>query len=197
MKRVRIVVALAAVMALAFAIPASAGARDKVGMIDFGNGDPVKGHISIDRGADSVDVNAHLRGLNPGHAFTVWAVIWNDPTKCDSGCGEDDLGVDDNVVIFSGIGGVANGGGNLNGNSTLPSSGGTGPINGGVTETENAEIHFVVQDHGPASDDAATLLAQTTTFEGGCGDGEPPTPPNLGADEDDTCLDVQAAIFLP
>jgi hypothetical protein len=191
MKRARIVFALAAVMALVFAIPANAGARDKAGMIDFGTGEPVAGHISIDRGDDSVDVNAHLRGLNPGHAFTVWAVIWNDPLECDGGCGEDDLGATGNVVIFSGIGGVANGGGNLNGNTTLPSSGGDGPIPGGVTDTEGAEIHFVIQDHGEASDDAATLLLQTTTFEGGCGDGAPPTAPP------DTCVDVQAAVFQP
>jgi hypothetical protein len=192
MKRVRIVFALAAVMALVFAIPASAGARDKVGMIDFGNGDPVKGHISIDRGADSVDVNAQLRGLNPGHAFTVWAVIWNDTSVCGATCDEGDLGKSGNAVIFSGVGGVANGGGNLNGNGTLPSSGGDGPIPGGVTNVEGAEIHFVVQDHGEASDDAAILLLQTTTFEGGCGNGIPGPPA-----EWETCVDVQAAVFQP
>lgn len=191
MKRARNVFALAAVMALVFAIPANAGARDKAGMIDFGTGEPVAGHISIDRGADSVDVNAHLRGLNPGHAFTVWAVIWNNPLNCTDGCDEGDLGVAGNVVIFSGIGGVANGAGNLNGSSTLPSSGGDGPIPGGVTDAEGAEIHFVIQDHGEASDDAAILLLQTTTFEGGCGDGVPPTAPP------DTCVDVQAAVFQP
>ena len=189
MKRVQIVFALAAVMALVFAIPAHAGARDKAGMIDFSTGEPVAGHISIDRGDDSVDANVHLKGLNPGHAFTVWAAIWNDPGKCAGGCGEDDLGVAGNVVIFSGIGEVANGGGNLNGNTTLTS--GTGPIPGEVTDVEGAEIHFVVQDHGEASDDAATLLLQTTTFEGGCGDGMPPTAPP------ETCVDVQAAVFQP
>jgi hypothetical protein len=189
MKRARIVFALAAVMALVFAIPANAGARDKVGMIDFGTGAPVAGHISIDRGADSVDVNAHLRGLNPGHAFTVWAVIWNDPGNCGATCDESDLGVTGNAVIFSGISGVANGGGNLNGNATLTS--GYGPIPGGVTDIEGAEIHFVVQDHGEASDDAAILLLQTTTFEGGCGDGSPPT------EDPETCVDVQAADFQP
>lgn len=195
MKRLRIVFALAAVMALAFALPANAGARDKSGMIDFATGAPVAGHISIDRGTDSVDANIHLRGLNPGHAFTVWAVIWNSPENCVGGCGEDDLGVDGNVVIFSGVGGVANGGGNLNGNTTITS--GVGPISGAVTNPSGAEIHFVVQDHGEASDDAATLLLQTTTFEGGCGDGIPPTPPNPAASPSDTCLDVQAAIFMP
>jgi hypothetical protein len=191
----RVSFALAAVLALTIAVPASAGARDKVGMIEFGTGVPVAGHISIDRGANSVDVDAHLRGLNAGHAFTVWAVIWNSPENCEGGCGEDDLGVDGNVVIFSGVGGVANGGGNLNGNTTITS--GVGPISGAVTNPSGAEIHFVVQDHGEASDDAATLLLQTTTFEGGCGDGIPPTPPNPAASPSDTCLDVQAAIFMP
>ena len=189
MKKARIVFALAAVMALVSAIPANAGARDKAGMINIDGTDPVRGHISIDRGAESVDVNAHLRGLNPGHAFTVWAVIWNDPLECDGGCDEGDLGATGNVVIFSGIGGVANGGGNLNGNGTLTE--GTGPIPGAVTDGQNAEVHFIVQDHGPASDDPATLLLQTTTFEGGCGNGMPPTAPP------DTCVDVQAAVFLP
>ena len=160
-------------------------------MIDFGTGVSVKGHISIDRGAESVDVDAHLRGLNPGNAFTVWAVIWNDPENCVDGCGEDDLGRPgtESVVIWSGIGGVANGGGNLNANTTITD--GDGPIPGGVTDTEGAEIHFVVQDHGEASDDAATLILQTTTFEGGCGDRVPPTAPP------DTCVDVQAAVFQP
>lgn len=196
MKRLRIVLPLAAVMALAFALPANAGARDKSGMIDFATGAPVAGHISIDRGTDSVDANIHLRGLNSGHAFTVWAVIWNSPENCVGGCGEDDLGRPgtENVVIFSGVGGVANGGGNLNGNTTITS--GVGPIPGAVTNPSGAEIHFVVQDHGAASDDAAILLLQTTTFEGGCGDGIPPTPPNPAASPSDTCLDVQAAIFM-
>ena len=186
----RLVTVLAAVvMVMGVMAPAWAGARDKSGMIDFSTGSPVQGHMSIMRGADSVDLDAHLTNLNVGHAFTVWAVIWNDPGECAGGCGEDDLGVPGNAVIFSGIGGVANGGGNLNGNTTITS--GDGPIPGGVTDTAGAEIHFVVQDHGMASEDPATLLAQTTTFEGGCGDGVPPTGPP------DTCVDVQAAVFLP
>jgi hypothetical protein len=180
--RLRVSFALAAVLALTIAVPASAGARDKVGMIDFGTGAPVAGHISIDRGAGSVDVNVHLRDLNAGHAFTVWAVIWNDPGECaTTPCSENDLGVTGNAVIFSGMGGVANGGGNLNANSTITS--GDGPIPGEVTNLSGAEIHFVVQDHGMASANPDTLLLQTTTFMGGC-------PPN-------TCDDVQAAIFQP
>jgi len=191
----RLVIMLAVVaMMLGAMAPALAGGRDKSGMIDFATGEGVQGHMSIARASDSVDVAAHLRNLNAGHAFTIWAVVWNDPSNCVNGpvgCDESDLGVDDNVVIWSGIGGVANGGGNLNGRATLPAEGGEGPIPGGVTDAEGAEIHFVVQDHGPASDDSATLLAQTTTFEGGCGDGAPPTAPP------DTCVDVQAAVFLP
>jgi hypothetical protein len=192
MTRLRIVFALAAVMALTFALPANAGAREKVGMIDFGTGVPVAGHISIDRGAESVDVNVHLRDLNAGHAFTVWAVIWNDPGEClTRPCSENDLGRlgTGNAVIFSGMGGVANGGGNLNANSTITS--GDGPIPGEVTNLSGAEIHFVVQDHGMASANPDTLLLQTTTFEGGCGKGVPPTAPP------DKCVDVQAAVFQP
>jgi hypothetical protein len=197
--RLRVSFALAAVLALTIAVPASAGARDKAGMIDFtGAGAPVAGHISISRGAESVDVNVHLRDLNAGHAFTVWAVIWNDPGVCASSpCTENDLTKSGNAVIFSGMGGVANGGGNLNANSTITTSGiPTGPIPGdGLTNPSGAEIHFVVQDHGMASSVPAELLDQTTLFEGGtvdgCGDGFPPTTP------EEECVDVQATIFQP
>jgi hypothetical protein len=205
--RLRVSFALAAVLALTIAVPASAGARDKVGMIDFETGDAVAGHISIDRGNHSVDANMHLRGLNPGHAFTVWAVVFNSPLECtNAACGEDDLptkdkpGTGDPAVIFSGVGGVANGGGNLNGSSTIGEGEDGAPgqrLLSSLKDAEFAEIHFVVQDHGEAFDDVDELLSQTTMFEYGCGDGSPPTPPNPKAHDDDTCLDVQAAIFQP
>jgi len=199
--RLRVLFALAAVLALIIAVPASAGARDKVGMIDFETHESVKGHISIDRGTDSVDVNVHLRGLDPGDAFTVWAVVFNSPLDCvDEGCGEDDLptkdkpGTGDPAVIFPGVGGVANGGGNLNGSSTIGEGEDGAPgqiLLSFLKDVDVAEIHFVVQDHGEAFDDVDELLKQTTMFEYGCGDEVPPTA------SPDKCVDVQAAIFQP
>ncbi|MCH7902038.1 MAG: hypothetical protein IH818_14200 [Acidobacteria bacterium] len=198
MRRLRISFALAAVMALTLALPASAGAREKAPVNEFGTTIATGGFISIDRNADDVDVNIYLRDLNPGNAYTVWAVVWNIPSECasDDGCVEDDLFVANNAIFFSGVGGVANGGGVLNGNTVLVEGATqTGPfVNVGLTNAEGAEIHFVVQDHGPASDDAGTLMAQTGTFHGGCD--------SPAVDPEDriwptVCNDPQATAFKP
>ena len=67
MRTRRLVMVFAVVgMVMGVMAPAWAGARDKSGVIDFTSGDPVRGHMSIARSADSVDVDAHLRNLNVG-----------------------------------------------------------------------------------------------------------------------------------
>lgn len=38
----------------------------------------------------------------------------------------------------------------------------------GLTDAEGAEVHLVLQSHGPASEDPAELEEQTTQFDGAC-----------------------------
>ena len=138
-------------------------------------------HTRLTRGDDTVWAQVHSRNLSPGHAYTVWAIVWNDPGNCGdpipgtgSLCGEGDLG---NVAagsgaFWSGMSGVANAAGNLNLRGHIHEDVAPGEVLFGelLTDAENAEIHFIVRDHGPASDDPATLEAQLTTVGGGCGD---------------------------
>jgi hypothetical protein len=80
--------------------------------------------------------------------------------------------------LVVGIGGVAN----FRGPLTV---GGTGPgqllVGSGITNPLGAEVHLLVEDHGPASSDPETLYLETHDDGGGC-------PPN-------TCTLVQDATF--
>ena len=183
MRRLRILVAVLAIMALA--LPVSAGGREKVSVNEFGTTIATGGFASINRDTGGVDVDVHLRDLTPGAAITVWFVQFTD-------CGGDactgaDIALEGNGAIWSKIGGVVNPAGNFNGNSYVAVGEDTGgPVPLPLADAEGAEIHFVVQEHGPALT-GADLVAQTTTFMGACGVGEP----NEGQ-----CFDPQSAVFL-
>ena len=41
---------------------------------------------TLQRKDDGVKVNIHTSNLIPGDAYTVWWVIWNDPSQCAGGC---------------------------------------------------------------------------------------------------------------
>jgi hypothetical protein len=156
-------------------------------------------HTALQRLDDTVTVDIHARKLEPGHAYTAWLVIFNDPDGCVDGCGEDDLFRPEAnpSVVWSGAAGVANGGGNLNLRGRLgqgdPNPQGAQVLFGpGLTDTRSTEIHIVVRDHGPASNDPTTLDAQLTSFEGNC------TPESsFGTGTGDFgCLDPQASVHL-
>lgn len=187
MRRVFILL-MAIATSFAMVLPAGAAASEKSNAQNFDTGVVEPGFGTLKRNADSVEIDVHLRDLTAGNAVTVWAVIFNTPEGCSDPCDGNDVFPGDNpanaAVIWSGIGGVANGGGNFNGSFTIGETPGGAPgqiLFGYLADAEGAEIHFVVQDHGEASDDSATLLLQTTTFFGGC-------PPN-------TCVDIQFIAF--
>jgi len=197
MKRA-LVLLTALLTALALALPAGAGEREKSTLFEFETGEATRGVTSLKRNADSVDISVHIRELTPGNAETLWAVVFNNPEGCsDPGCGEDDIFDDDlendgsplnlaqiaaaNISVFwAGFGGVANGGGNLNGNITIQEEVSPGQVlfGPGMLDAESAEIHFVVQDHGASTGDPL----QTTTFMGGC---------------NPDCEDIQFSVHLP
>lgn len=151
-------------------------------------------HTTLGRTVDAISVHVHARHLEPGHVHTVWVVIFNTPDGCaTSPCGEPDLENLDATpaVIWSGIGGPANGGGQLNGHSYLAEGNPQGyqALFGDLLDAEGAEIHFVVRSHGPATGDPA----QASTFEAGC---TPESSFGLGDGEFD-CFDPQFSIHQP
>ena len=193
MRRLRISFALAAVMALTLALPVSAGIRETAPVLKYGTTMETEGSASMVRTPAGVAVNVHLKELTPGNAITVWFVHFNECVDADA-CNPSDLGIPDsgNGAIWSQIGGVVGRNGQFNQGTFIAvgeNTGGPAPV--ALSNPLGAEIHLVVQDHGPALT-GADLVEQTTTFEGGCGNGMPPTSEADG----DTCVDVQVVGFL-
>lgn len=105
------------------------------------------------RTANGISVSVRTSGLLAGHAVTVWALIFNDPTRCLAGCEEmaGDLGVPAvRGAVFHVTGHVVSGtddsfGGRVNVGDAARSA--RGP---GLLDPYGARIHLVVRDHGVA-----------------------------------------------
>ena len=105
------------------------------------------------RTANGISVSVQTSGLLAGHAVTVWALIFNDPTQCLAGCQE--MGGDLSVPgvrgsVFHVTGHVVSGdtdtfGGRVNVGDTVHTF--RGP---GLLDPYGARIHLIIRDHGVA-----------------------------------------------
>ena len=153
---------------------------------DQTSGDEVDGSSAqLHRTKSSVAGVIHTNDLDPG-AYTVWWVVWNDPSVCSGGCGLDDL-FKPGVFLGRATGKVVGGSGIGNFGASLSVgdiSEALAPIfsNGGegLTDPLSAEVHMIVRNHGPVV--PANMPAQIDSFGGGCADF--------------TCFDPQAVTFL-
>jgi len=191
---------------------AAGGPKDKAQIFDFTTGDPVGAAFSmLERTDEGVATKIRTR-VEPGDAYTAWYVIFNAPENCNTGaCGEDDLFNSDGsfnveqieaarIAVVWGTGGVANPGGRLNVEGGLAEGeirdgsnqivigrgedGALAPVGvvSGLEDAWAAEVHIVLQSHGPAHEDPDMLRMQTTSFEGAC---------------NPECSDTQFAVHLP
>ena len=178
----------------------------------------VVGSSKLVRTAAGVSYNLTTTGLTPGHAYTLWIVIFNETAGCaavsPTFCGPDDVVNDDarpdmmyaagHVVgasgkaTFAGHRKAGDASGSVNAPVGMPAYALYNPL--------GAEIHFVVHDHGPML--PAFLPDMTQTIAGGCSDaGVPaagvPSPWNdytgleLGRRGPNTCVSVQAVAHQP
>lgn len=142
-------------------------------------------------------------GLEPGNAYTVWWVVFNNPGACSDGvCGEDDILNEDGtlngdqiiaakIAIGNATGNVAKNDGTAefgarlkqgddSGHQVLFPAGFTG--DSVLTASGNAaEVHIVIQDHGQARG-GPQLGDQLALFNAAC------TP---------FCGDIQFSVHLP
>lgn len=147
--------------------------------------------------------------LEPGLAYTAWAVVFNNPDACSElGCGEDDVFIDGDpsegpnvdqisaaeiAVIWAGTGDIPDdeARGEFEGRIQEGDPPGQVLIDpalftdrgkaAGLTDVAGAEIHFVVRDHGQAYEDEEELEEQLTTFQADCA----------------ICVDVQFSVHPP
>jgi len=157
-------------------------------MFQAGNPGILKpGGATLYRSSQGLEMRIATSGLNMNSSYSVWWVVFNNPSACVGGCGADDLGnpaVRASVLYAAGfVTGLSDTGnvtahlesGNLPSGLDVDLGNGLEPGNG-----FRAEVHLVVRSHGTTL--PGIVDQQIGSFNGGC---------NV------TCANVQAAIFPP
>jgi hypothetical protein len=166
---------------------------------------PVEGaHATLNTNANGASFTFHATQLNPGHVYTVWFVAINAPENCaTSPCTApaDVLGNTEGVQanITYGAGHVVGESGQATFAGFIPA----GDMSNGwfgtpFTNPLGAEIHLVLNDHGPKIAELVSNMLHT--YRGGCTDESlpPPFPATAIADGipgPNTCRLYQVAIF--
>lgn len=157
------------------------------------------------RTGDGVRYRIDTTDLVPGNAYTVWFVVINDPGACDATpCAAPQLIGDPSVdgqVTWGLDGEVARSTGHARFKSRVEA----GPLLDGWLQVQGlddpmgAEIHLVLNDHGPLIDEMRSEML--STYRAGCSDASPfPAffPPTALADGEpgpNTCRLYQTAVF--
>jgi hypothetical protein len=212
MKRLLLLL-MSMVLLIVGAMPASAGTTSLDGPDPavWLSGDDQRGPVVGSSGTATVNENGatikvNATGLEPGHAYTMWVVYFNDSLKCDLGCNGADLPVAGGAVTF-GNGQVAGGSGNATftarmntGDGVTSPDHGPPPFGFALYEAgDNNEFHVVIRSHGPKI--AGEVGEQIHTWGGGC-DKQVGPPPENPLDKDfpvpaapRECGDVQLYVF--
>lgn len=156
-------------------------------MLQFMTTTPVGGGATLFRSRNRIEMRVATSGLDPGSAYSVWWVVFNNPSACVGGCAGDDLSnpaVRGSVFYAAGFVTGADGVANVSGYAeagALPEGleveVGEGLRNG---RGFRAEVHLVVRSHGAIN--PGHVDEQIGSFNGGCNPG---------------CMNQQAAVFLP
>jgi hypothetical protein len=194
-----VVLALVSILALITTTSVLARTTDTAPLLFVECGRPAGGQVTLVRNGALGMISARINAthLNPGHAYTYWWVIFNDPSQCLEPfvCGEADIFIDPDdhmagfnlaqiaavrVASLGGSGEIANHGGQaqftgaLFEDSALPLDVLIGPA--GLFDFGNqwlledamqAQIIIILRDHGPTLS-GADLAAQLHTFTGNC-----------------------------
>ena len=209
--RKHILIAAAAVAALVAAVDAAAGAEIEREPVRWHmqSGNPHMSPVADDataklvRTENGLSYSVQTNGLQPGHAYTVWVVVVNNPGACSANpCAPPE------ILTNPALGGqVTYGTGHIVGGSGQAGFGGTlraGAIPSGwlsgvdLTNPLGAEVHLVVNDHGPVLNEYMPEMIQT--YRAGCTTASLPAifPPSAVADGTpgpNTCRLWQVAIF--
>lgn len=167
--------------------------------------DPVDGAWAhLVRTANGISYSLHATELRPGHAYTLWQVVLNNPAACATHpCTARDvfLNPDAGGQVSYAAGHVVG----QRGQATFAGSQRVGTVVGGWLDDRGlvnplgAEVHLVLNDHGPGL--AEFMSGMIRTYRGGCSDASPfPAifPPTALADGEvgpNTCRLTQVAIF--
>jgi hypothetical protein len=153
----------------------------------LGVGDAVDGASArLVRNANIAHLKISSQQLEPGHVYTIWAIVFENPSACQDNCNGPDLGdpAVDGTVFGAVAGTVADDDGTAKFTAHIAAGDdgysdifvGDGALDGPLS----AEIHFIVRSHGPVIPDL--IDEQLSTLQGGC--------------DVNACEDVQFGVFL-
>lgn len=200
-----IALALVAAAPAALAAPAQRSTTEVMWHPQSGAGTVAGGIASLVRTSSGVSAVLRTNELKPHHAYTVWFVAIDNPAACASTpCSGPDILLNPatEAQVTFGAGHVVGSNGKAGFAVHMP----TGAIDGWLPDRsfdnpQGAEIHLVLNDHGPAL--AAHLPGMIHTYRGGCADDSPFPPifpPTALADGEpgpNECRLYQSAVFLP
>ena len=171
--------------------------------------DPINGIITgtakLVRTNSKVSMNVKINDLVPGHAYTMWWVIWNNPENCGVpyACSDADFLNPDavKVEVLYATGHVVGGSGQGNFSASLNENDDDNTINpdfllplyGGLLDARKAEVHVVLRSHGPKV--PGIVNEQIGSYGGGCDDFYGFPPFTEVPDEVGECGDIMFAIF--
>lgn len=155
-----------------------------------------------------LSMTINTTGLEPGHVYTIWWVIFNHPENCSDGvCGPNDVFLMDDgrfILTDDGLRQPNMAGRELTQASSLRATGNIGYEDGtsvfrahlpigdttddmdfgpALLDSMGSEVHLIIRSHGPIIPEL--LNEQLMTAWGGCPDPYDRSP----------CQDVQIAIF--
>lgn len=153
---------------------------------------------------DGVSFSFRTTTLRPGHAYTIWFVVINNPAACAATpCSGPDVilnpATDSQVTYGAGHLSGGAGRGAFAGSFAAGSIEGWLP-DGGMWDPRTAQVQLVLNDHGPVI--PSYLPEMTHTYRAGCTDASIPPifPPSAFADGTpgpNACQLYQVAAFLP
>ncbi len=184
---------LVAVMMVGVVVPAAADEPVTSDVHSLSSGEDV-GDAQLVRGPNGVSMELTTTQLDPGAAYTVWWVVFNNPEYCVDGCDASDSGIPEvQATVLAAAGHVVG----ATGQSSFAGHLQVGDTSGdsfppllpgdsvGLVDVMKAEIHLAVRTHGTPI--AGMVAEQISTFNGGgCSD---PMNPN------DACETQQVAVF--
>jgi hypothetical protein len=181
---VLLALAIVAVFLAVRAEPAHAqpGARSEAPVFWIWDATSVTGESRLIRTPSGLSAVFHTSSLQPGHAMTLWFIVFNNPSACTSTpCSfADTFNPDTGFDFLAGGGHVTGNGARTTVGGHLPVFDNTGSGNleynalfgtdfpaPGLTSPFGAEVHLAIHSHGPAQT-GQTLVEQISSFFGGC-----------------------------
>lgn len=178
--KLKTILAASAVMAAQTAFAADVQTAPVITHPSQGDKTKVEGAVSrLAIHDDGIFVNVDTSGLTPNNVHTLWLVVINDPASCETAdCATKDV-LKRSEIVDSDVGYAGGLIVDENGEASFAWHQSEGALSGGwfgagLKASDAAEIHLVINDHGPVIEGRVDQML--STYRDGCTDESIPGP---------------------